>query len=288
MLIMSLSHEHKISISALCKKFKMSRSSFYYQKRGFVYDEKLVSLIKHIFEHSEANYGARRIKVGLSAESHEVSRRKIRQIMALEGLRSNHTKSSYKPQTTQSVKSESPDLVNQEFDGRSEYEVMVSDTTYIQINGVWNYLCIVLDLCGRFLDGFSVGQTKDATLAQSAIFSVKCDLRKIGIFHTDKGSEFVNKLMDKTLRAFGIKRSTGKTGVAYDNAVAESMFKTIKIEFVKGRSFKSLEQFSHEFSDWVNKYNNERYHSSLDYLTPAEYRRQMKEKQTSNLSKNVG
>jgi transposase InsO family protein len=266
----------------------MSRSSFYYQKRDFVYNEGLVSLTKQIFDNSDKSYGARRIKVGLSTSGHEVSRRKIRQIMELEGLRSNHTKSSYKPLTTQSVKSESSDLVNQEFDGRSEHEVMVSDTTYIRINGVWNYLCIVLDLCGRNLDGFSVGHTKDATLAQKAIFSVKCDLRKIGIFHSDKGSEFVNKLMDKTLRAFGIKRSTSRKGVAYDNAVAESMFKTIKIEFVKGRSFKSLEQFCHEFSDWVIKYNYERYHSSLGYQTPAEYRRQMKEKQTSSLSKNVG
>jgi transposase InsO family protein len=277
MLILALSHEHNINISALCKLFKMPRSSFYYHNCDFRKDDELIALTKKLFIDSEQNYGTRKLKVDLAEHNHKISRRRIARFMASEDLVSSYTKSSYRPSGTQSVKADYPNIVNQEFDNREEREVMVSDTTYLWINNKWHYLCIMLDLCGRFLEGFCASETKDATMTQRAILSIKGDLRDIGILHSDKGSEYINQLVDKTLRAFDITRSTSGKGNAYDNAVAESMFKIIKTEFVKDRIFYSLEEFTQAFSKWVYKYNNIRVHGSLDYLTPAAYRKRRKE-----------
>jgi transposase InsO family protein len=276
MLILALSIEHNISISALCKILKMPRSSFYYQNTGVQEDPNLVNLTKKIFKKSGKNYGTRKLKVELSKENYQISRSRIARIMSNEGLVSNYTKTSYRPLTTKSVKTDYPNIVNQNFDNRNEREVMVSDTAYVWINSKWHYLCIIVDLCGRFIDGFSISCTKDAALAQKAIFSIQGDLRNIKIFHSDKGSEFINKLIDKTLFAFDIQRSTSGKGNAYDNAVAEAMFKIIRIEFLKNRNFNNLKDFNSEFSEWVKKYNYERIHGSLGYLTPIEFRKQKK------------
>jgi len=282
---MALSKEHKISISALCKRLKMPRSSFYYHKRGRQQDASLVDATEKIFEASGKNYGTRKIKVELANQDRKVSRRKISEIMSFRGLTSSYTKPSYRPLTTQSVNTTTPNLVKKEFDNRAEREVMVSDTSYVWIGGKWQYLCIMVDLCGRYIEGFAASSSKDANLTHNAILSIKGDLRDINILHSDKGSEYLNKLIDKTLIAFDIQRSTSGKGNPYDNAVAEAMFKIIKKEFVKKRTFNSLEEFKIGFAKWVYWYNNIRIHGSLDYLTPVEYRKREREKRMTVLHK---
>jgi transposase InsO family protein len=256
----------------------MSRSTYYYRNNAFQDDPELVTSIKDIFKKSSKSYGTRRIKVELSKKDNQVSRRKIARIMNQENLVSNHTKSKYKPSETEPVKTEHKNIVNQEFDNRSEREAIVSDVTYFKIKDKWHYLCIMLDLCGRFLEGYEISKSKDATLAQKALLSIEGDLRDIGILHSDKGSEFVNKLIDRTLRAFEIQRSTSGKGNVYDNSVAESMFKTIKTEFIAENTFSSLDDFNKRFSKWVKWYNFERIHSSLNNMSPDEYRKMKKNK----------
>jgi transposase InsO family protein len=253
--------------------FDMSRSTYYYKNNVFQEDPELISSIKGIFEDNFKSYGTRRIKVELSKNNKQVSRRRIARIMRQENLVSKHTKSKYKPLETEAVQSEHKNIVNQEFDNRSERDVIVSDVTYIMINGEWHYLCIMLDLCGRFLESYEISKSKDATLVHKALLSIKGDLRDIDILHSDKGSEYLNKLIDRTLGAFDIQRSTSGKGNVYDNSVAESMFKTIKTEFVDKNTFSSLEDFNNRFPEWVEWYNFRRIHSSLNNMSPDEYRK---------------
>ena len=77
---------------------------------------------------------------------------------------------------------------------------------------------------------------------------------------------------DKTLETFHIDCLLSKKGCPYDNAAAEATFKIIKTEFVKGKEYETLEQLQYELSDFVNWFNNHRFHSSLGYMTPKEYR----------------
>lgn len=96
---------------------------------------------------------------------------------------------------------------------------------------------------------------------------------EIQIFHTDRGDEFKNQLIDETLDTFDIRCSLSHKGCPYDNAVAEANFKIIKTEFVKNQSFDDLYRLRLELADYVNWFNNHRIHSSLDYLTPVKFRR---------------
>ncbi|HZG73885.1 MAG TPA: hypothetical protein VEY51_20300 [Chondromyces sp.] len=91
------------------------------------------------------------------------------------------------------------------------------------------YLC---DPFNREIIGFSTGPNKDAGLVARAFSSIQGDLRGIRLFHTDRGSEFKNRLIDETLAAFQSGRSLSMKDCLYDNAVAEATFKIIKTGFV--------------------------------------------------------
>lgn len=134
------------------------------------------------------------------------------------------------------------------------------------------YLCFV-DLYNREIIGYSAGPNKSAELVQRAFSTVKHNLNRLELFHTDRGSEFKNKLIDEALKTFGIARSLSEKGTPYDNAVAEATFKTIKTEFVSGRVFESQQELDVALFDYVNWFNTIRIHGSLDYLTPIEYKR---------------
>jgi putative transposase len=85
-----------------------------------------------------------------------------------------------------------------------------------------------------------------------AFTSIKVNLRKIKLFHTDRGNEFKNKLIDDALKTFNIQRFLSMKGCPYDNAVAEATFKVIKTEFVKGQQFDSLEELTRELHNYVH------------------------------------
>lgn len=105
-----------------------------------------------------------------------------------------------------------------------------------------------------------------------AFVSIHTDLRKIRYFHVDQGSEFKNKSIDELLKTFEIKRSFSAPGSPYDIAVAESLFSKAKIESLGGKVFKNIKELEQEVFSYVWWYNNKRYHSSLNYMTPVEYR----------------
>lgn len=264
----------------MCLVLKISRSTYYYEVREKESDCGLTRMIIDIFKESRNNYGARKIKVELKKKGLQVSRRRIRRIMKREGLVSSYTVANFKPQPAPCNDSETANLVDQKFDEREPLEVAVSDLTYVRVGSKWHYTCVIVDLFNREIIGYSAGKRKDAELVKKAFATIRENLGNIQIFHTDRGSEFKNKLLDETLAAFGINRSLSKKGCPYDNAVAEATFKLIKTEFTKKKVFRNLEELQYELADYVNWFNNHRIHSSLDYLSPKEYR-------IVNLKKNV-
>ena len=152
-------------------------------------------------------------------------------------------------------------------------EVVVSDLTYVRVNGKWNYVCILIDLFNREIIGYSAGPKKDAMLVYQAFSRIDANLSDISIFHTDRGSEFKNNVIEGLINTFDIQRSLSKKGCPYDNAVAEATFKVFKTEFSNRYIFMSLDELNIELADYVNWYNNIRIHSTLGYLTPAEFKR---------------
>jgi len=256
----------------MCKFLGISRSLVYYQRKVKPINTELENKVIEIFRKSRNNYGTRKIKNELTKDGYIASRKIIRKIMQKYGLISKYTIRQFKVHKDGCNNADTPNVVDRKFDDRRHLEVLISDLTYVKVSGKWCYICLLVDLFNREIVGYSAGSKKDAKLVYEAFLSSNINLLKIEVFHTDRGKEFDNKLIDEVLRAFEIKRSLSKKGCPYDNAVAESMYNILKTEFIFGEKYESLEMLQLMLADYVNWYNNERIHGSLDYLTPVEFR----------------
>lgn len=265
-------NQHKYSISAMCKVLQLPRSTYYYEAQERVKEDDITSEVIEIFQASRQNYGTRKIKVELRKRGHIVSRRRIRRIMQEQGLVSRYTVAQFKPQVKSCNESKQKNELNRQFNQDEEMSVVVSDLTYVRVDQKWHYVCVFVDLFNREIVGYSTGPNKDALLVYRALASIKVGLHKIKMFHTDRGNEFKNKLIDDALETFGIQRSLSMKGCPYDNAVAEATFKSIKTEFVKGYQFTSLEELTRELHDYVHWFNHIRIHGTLGYVSPIEYK----------------
>jgi putative transposase len=268
----------------MCKFLKVHRSLVYYHlkkrkedKNNSKAETKLENAVIRIFRESRNNYGTRKIKRQLQREGIIASRRKIGQIMKKYSLVSNYTVAQYKIRKSKCNEDEIENIVNREFNNRKKLEVVVSDLTYVRVNKRWCYICTLLDLHNKEIIGYSVGENKDAQLVYQAFLTCRYPLSEIEIFHTDRGNEFKNKLIDEVVTTFEIKRSLSAKGCPYDNSPAETFNHILKTECIKGKKFGSLKELEIELMDYINWYNNHRLHGSLGYLTPMEY----KEKQLS-------
>ena len=256
----------------MCKKLGIPRSLVYYKRKTRKIDSELENKIIQIFKDSRNNYGSRKIKVELKKKNIIASRKKIRRIMNKYGLVSNYTIKQYKIQKSTCNEEKIANEVNREFNDREYLEVVISDLTYVRVRDKWCYVCILIDLFNREIIGYSAGTKKNAELVYEAFLSSSVNLSQIRIFHTDRGCEFKNKIIDELISTFGIKRSLSHKGCPYDNAVSEATYKIFKTEFVMNKNFDSLDELLLQLSDYIDWFNNSRIHGSLGYLTPVEFK----------------
>ena len=261
----------------MCQLLDIPRSSLYYHLKNDSQKKKhddsdLINLIEEIFKNSRNNYGSRKIKIELAKLGYIVSKRRIRRIMQENGLVSSYTVKQYKVHHSTCNNDNIENRLNRNFNQEERMKVVVSDLTYVNVGGKWNYICLMLDLYNREIVGYAAGKNKNARLVEKALYSIKYDLRKIDLFHSDRGNEFKNEDIEKALKTFNINRSLSAKGCPYDNAVAEATYKITKTEFAFNKRFENLEELELELFDYVNWYNNVRIHGSLGYKTPVEFR----------------
>ncbi|HID4944836.1 TPA: IS3 family transposase [Staphylococcus aureus] len=268
---------HQYSVSAMGNVLKILRSTYYdsiKRKDNKITkdDSNVERAVINIFNANRKVFATRRIKNHLNDKGHTVSRRKIGRIMKKYNLVSVYTKAKYKNHPKETNEKLIKNHLNRAFNREQAMETLVSDLTYVKVAGTWHYICLFIDLFNREIVGYSAGKNKDANLVSKAISRINHNLEQIKLFHTDRGKEFDNHLIDEVLETFKIKRSLSTKGCPYDNAVAEATMKAMKTEFVKQMQFENLEQLKTELFDYVNWYNNFRPHSSLQYLTPVAFK----------------
>ena len=269
---------HKYSVSAMCKVLQMPRSTYYYHQNNQHKvnkgnnDEILADEIEDIFISNRRCYGTRKIKIALSKRGLYVSRRKIGVLMKQRNLVSTYTKMKFKVTSSKVNQSTTKNHLNRNFKKHKQYKYIVSDLTYVRVDNRWHYVCLFSDLYNREIIGYSVGQRKNADLVFKALASIETNLFNISYIHTDRGREFDNQLIDKVIDVFNINRSLSRKGNPYDNAVAETIFKAVKTEFINTTRFYTIEQLEIELKMYINWYNNERIHAGLNYQTPTSYK----------------
>ena len=139
------------------------------------------------------------------------------------------------------------------------------------------YLCTVLDICSKRVVGWAVSRTIDRHLAIAALEkAIKARRPASGfIFHSDRGSQYASADFRNTLARHGGRQSMSGPGNPYDNACAESFFRSLKVECVDAAHFTSRKQAADQIAEYLLFYNRSRIHASLDYRTPAAFERDL-------------
>lgn len=264
----------------MCNLLAVSRSSYYAwlnqktpstrQLQNRVLSEK----IKMIFIQHKCRYGSRRIRKALLAMGHQISRRRVRNLMKAQQLCCK-TKAKFKHTTDSNHNLPiAPNLLNRNFSPAKPNQAYVGDITYVATDEGWLYLAVVIDLFSRQVVGWSMYSRMKATLVNDALLMAiwKRKPAKGLISHTDRGSQYASNSHRSLLKIHGIKQSMSRKGDCWDNAVAESFFHTLKVELVHHEKFKTREEAKQKIFQYIEAYYNRiRMHSANDYLSPVEF-----------------
>ena len=167
------------------------------------------------------------------------------------------------------------DLVERDFTADEPDELWVGDVTYIPTDEGWLFVASVLDVCTRMVVGWSIADHLRAELCSDALAAAGAGRGKgffAGtVFHSDHGCQYTSGDFKACCERMGITQSMGTVGDSYDNAMAESLWSSLKRELVDDAHFPTKEEARLAVFEWITWYNNERLHSSLDYMSPREF-----------------
>lgn len=232
--------------------------------------------IRDIYLKSKRSYGSPRITNELKDRSIHVSRPRVARLMKKAGIRAVASKKHVVTTDSKHKYPVAPNLLNRNFTSSRKAEVWVSDITYVRTGEGWLYLTIILDLFSRKIVGWSASKTLTAWDTVIAAWRMAIMSRPIYdklTFHSDRGVQYACTEFREHLSAYPlVTQSMSRKGDCWDNAVAESFFKTIKTEALYRQKFTTRRQAEIAVFEYIETwYNTKRKHSSLNYLSPVEF-----------------
>jgi putative transposase len=263
----------------MCRWLVVSRSGFHeWRKRPESATAKRRELlkvkIKALFEANNEEYGYRRVHQALARGGEECSPGLVRRLMRELGLEPCQPRPYRHSLTEQDGAAPPvPDLVNRDFTAERPGQKMVGDITYIPTWEGWVFLATVIDCATRKIVGWAMDDNYKTPLITKAIQMAarNVNLPDNAIFHSDRGSNYMSGEFAKELKELGIRQSVGRTGICYDNALAESVNGTLKVELVHRTVYPTRQKAHMDIARWIElRYNRTRLHSGLGYRTPQE------------------
>jgi len=277
-------------ISKMSEVFKVSRSGYYSwlgrepSKRA-KQNERLRLLIHKAWQDSGKLYGSPRIYNQLKNDGCTTSRPRIARLMAKMGIASRIRKKWVKTTHSKHGWPVAANLLDRNFAPQGLGQVWVSDITYIRGEHGWMYLTTVMDLGDRQIIGWSLSHGMSAEETSIAAFKQAVLRRSPGkhlIFHSDRGVQYACVDFTKELDAYEITQSMSRKGNCWDNAPAESFFKTLKHELDMPDTFQSYQQARSAIFEFIEIwYNRKRLHSALGYKTPVQVEENVNHKQAA-------
>jgi putative transposase len=266
-------------VTFMCRELGVSTSGYYdWRKAGpsarATTDADLIAVMRNLHADARGNPGVRRMRAELAAGGHRLGLKRVWRLMRAAGLRGRHPKAWKKTTVAGRRPVNAPDLIGRDFTAQAPNQKWCGDVTYVKTWDGWAYLATVIDLHSRSVVGWAIADHLRTSLVTDALdMAVENRQPPTGvIFHSDRGTQYTSAEFDDYCGRNGIRRSLGRTGICYDNAVAESFFATYKKELIHTRPWPSVRDLTARTKDWLdNYYNTTRRHSTLGYLTPKEY-----------------
>jgi putative transposase len=275
--IAEMDAEKAYPVVFMCKNLNVSRSGYYeWRDRPVSGTEKrredLKTMIRAVFDDSYGTYGHRRIHAVLVASGHVVDDDTVRKLMRELDLVACQPR-PWRPATTEAdVDHRIPDLVRRDFTAAAPGEKFVSDITYIRTEEGWLYLATVIDCYTKMVAGWSMADHYRTPLIVDALDMVatRVGILPHAIFHSDRGSNYTSYDFGKKLKKKGMRQSVGRTGVCWDNSMAESFFGVLKNEWLHRTTFDTRDQARRGCGIHRTFYNRKRLHSGLGYKAPLQ------------------
>jgi putative transposase len=277
-------------VTLMCDVLRVSRSGYYaWRDRPASVSarrrEELMIQLRQSYEQNRRVYGSPRLWLELKDLGLGCCRNTVAKLMRLLGLQAITVK-RFRIQTTDSKHGlpVAENLLGQDFGVAETNRVWVGDITYIPTDEGTLYLAAVKDLCSRKIVGWSMNDRMPAELVIDALkMAIGREQPAAGlIHHSDRGSQYASGKFRDLLKDHGITCSMSAAGNCYDNASMESFWGSVKQELVHQRRFNTREEARAAIFEYIEIfYNRQRRHSSLGYVSPEEFERQVKTRQAA-------
>lgn len=255
--------------------------STYYDRTGRIPSARalrnaaLTERIEAIWEASRRSYGSPRVHAMLAREGIAVSENRVARLMATAGIAGAHLRKHWKTTRQDGRATAAPDLVERRFTADAPNRLWVADFTYILTAQGVLYLATVLDVFSRKIVGWAMSDRMTTDLVLSA-FEMGLWRREVTreelVHHSDKGSQYTALRFTQRLADAGVAPSTGSVGDSFDNAMAESLFSTIKTELIYRQRWGTRHDAELAVFAWIEGwYNPTRIQAALGMLSPDEF-----------------
>lgn len=267
-------------VSELCRALSVSPAGYYAWRHRpdsqRSKDDLLLSLkVAEAHTRGRGKYGSPRVHRELKKQQLVIGRKRVIRLMQKQGLVDRPRKKFVVTTDSAHGLEIAPNILDREFTATGPNQKWVGDITYLRTPEGWVYLAVVLDLFSRFVVGWAVSPIIDRHLVIKALDMAQ---KRRGsapgrLFHSDRGSQYASEDYRKALLEGGFTCSMSRKGNCHDNAVSESWFSTLKAEL--GEDFESHASLERQLFDFIEVfYNQERSHSTLGYVSPAQFERE--------------
>lgn len=266
----------------MCRVLRVSKSGYYAwlarpESKRARENRRLLVRIRIVHKESRDTYGSPRVHAQLVRDGERCGEVRVAKLMAEAGIRARQKR---KFTVTTDSKHNHPvaeNVLGRQFEVGEPNKVWASDITYIPTGEGWLYLSSVLDLCSKTVVGWSMADSLESSLVTDALsMAYRRRMPERGLLHhSDRGSQYASEDYRTLLDRYGMQMSMSRKGDCWDNAVVESFFGTLKTELVHHRKYQSRQEARRDIFEYIEVfYNRQRLHSSLDYMSPADFEKQ--------------